>query len=95
MKQTDPHFKMRLSPELKERIAEAAKKNGRSMNAEVVHRLQNSFEERDFWLSEENRDVAFENLGDDEGMLLSLFRDLDQEDTKMFLRLLGHVLRKN
>lgn len=43
MKQTDLHFKMRLSPELKEKIAKAAKDEGRSMNAEIVQRLDISF----------------------------------------------------
>ena len=44
MKQTDPHFKMRLSPELKEQISVAAKAAGRSMNAEIVQRLDESFQ---------------------------------------------------
>lgn len=43
-KQTDPQYKMRLPPELKERIAESAKAHNRSMNADIVSRLEQSFE---------------------------------------------------
>lgn len=43
MKQTDPQYKLRFPPKLKERIEEAAKASGRSMNAEIVSRLENSF----------------------------------------------------
>lgn len=35
---------LRMPPELKERIESEAKKNGRSMNAEIVARLQESLE---------------------------------------------------
>ena len=40
MKQTDPQYKLRLPQELKDLVEEAAKRTGRSMNAEVVARLQ-------------------------------------------------------
>lgn len=39
-------FGLRLLPELRERIEAAAKESGRSMNAEIVTRLQESFEPR-------------------------------------------------
>ncbi|MBJ2139258.1 Arc-like DNA binding dprotein [Delftia sp. 60] len=44
MKQTDPQYKLRLPQELKDLVEEAAKRTGRSMNAEVVARLQTTFE---------------------------------------------------
>lgn len=43
-KQTDPQFKLRLPLELKERIEKAAVTNNRSMNAEIVDRLEQSFD---------------------------------------------------
>ncbi|PPA76496.1 hypothetical protein C4E15_06795 [Achromobacter spanius] len=43
MKQTDPQYKLRLPQELKDLIEEAAKANGRSMNAEMVFRLEQTF----------------------------------------------------
>lgn len=41
-KQTDPQFKLRLTPELKAGIETAAASNNRSMNAEIVARLEAS-----------------------------------------------------
>lgn len=38
-----PQMKLRLPPELKEQVESVAKENGRSMNAEIVHRLESSF----------------------------------------------------
>lgn len=38
-----PSYPLRMPPELKERVANAAKASGRSMHAEVVARLQQSF----------------------------------------------------
>lgn len=39
-KQTDPQFKLRFTPELRDQIEAAAKANNRSMNAEIVARLE-------------------------------------------------------
>jgi len=38
-----PQMRLRMSPELREKIEEESKVNGRSMNAEIVHRLEESF----------------------------------------------------
>ncbi|WP_431107634.1 Arc family DNA-binding protein [Variovorax paradoxus] len=43
MKQTDPQFKIRLTPELKERLEKAAG-DTRTISAEIIDRLQKSFE---------------------------------------------------
>ena len=45
MARTDPQFNVRMPADLKEKIEDAAKKNGRSMNAEIVYRLQQSIED--------------------------------------------------
>ncbi|MFG1348610.1 Arc family DNA-binding protein [Xanthobacter autotrophicus] len=45
MKQTDPQMKIRLPPDIKARIEAAAAANNRSMNAEIVTRLEMSFNE--------------------------------------------------
>ncbi|PWE56846.1 hypothetical protein DEM27_10330 [Metarhizobium album] len=42
-KQTDPQFKLRMTPEIKEAIEAAAAANNRSMNAEILSRLDDSF----------------------------------------------------
>lgn len=36
-------LKVRVTPEFREKIIESAKENSRSMNAEIVHRLEQSF----------------------------------------------------
>lgn len=43
MSREDPQLRVRIPPELKEKIEDAAKSNARSMNAEIVHRLDASF----------------------------------------------------
>lgn len=44
MARDDPMMRFRAPADLKARIEEAAAKNGRSLNAEIVHRLEESFE---------------------------------------------------
>lgn len=41
--QTDPQYKLRLPPELKAKIEESAKLHNRSMNADMVFRLEQTF----------------------------------------------------
>ncbi len=43
MKTTLPDFKVRLPQSLKDQIEEAARQTNRSMNGEIVHRLEMSF----------------------------------------------------
>lgn len=43
-KQTDPQHNIRIPIELKTKIAESAKAHNRSMNADIVARLEKSFE---------------------------------------------------
>lgn len=45
MAREDPQMKLRLPIELKALVEEAAMEAGRSINAEIVHRLANSFAE--------------------------------------------------
>lgn len=41
--QTDPQYKLRWSEELRDKIQESAKQHNRSMNADIVARLEESF----------------------------------------------------
>lgn len=45
MSREDPQTKLRLPPELKARIEQSAKEHNRSMNADMVARLEKSFED--------------------------------------------------
>lgn len=44
MSRTDPQFKLRMPPALRARVEQAAKASLRSLNAELVLRIQQSFE---------------------------------------------------
>ena len=44
MKKDDPQFRLRVPDEMHALLADAAKKNRRSINAEIVARLQGSLE---------------------------------------------------
>lgn len=58
-----PAYPLRLSPDLKERVQAAAAASGRSFNAEVTHRVQQSFEpaaqpaDAQFLIAKWNRDL--------------------------------------
>jgi hypothetical protein len=43
MSREDAQFKLRLAADLRDKIADAAADNGRSLNAEISFRLENSF----------------------------------------------------
>ena len=43
MSREDPQFKLRMTEDLKAKVEEAAKANNRSMNAEIVARLEGTF----------------------------------------------------
>lgn len=47
MARTDPHFRLRIPADLKDRIEAAASKSNRSINAEILSRLEGSFETGD------------------------------------------------
>lgn len=54
-KQTDPQFKLRMPKYLKDLIDRAAEENNRSINAEIVERLEASFSGRERRVEFENR----------------------------------------
>lgn len=43
MARDDPHFRLRIPEDLKRRVTEAADSNKRSINAEIIARLEHSF----------------------------------------------------
>ncbi|MCO6180271.1 Arc family DNA-binding protein [Ciceribacter sp. RN22] len=43
MSREDPQLKLRLPEELKQRVVEAARRNNRSVNAEIVNLLEDAF----------------------------------------------------
>lgn len=59
-KQTDPQHNIRIPIELKNKIAESAKAHNRSMNADIVARLEKSFEMEIKETSDDIRDIVRE-----------------------------------
>ena len=47
MSRTDPQFKLRMPPALRARVEQAARASMRSLNAELVFRVEQSFEGAD------------------------------------------------
>jgi Arc-like DNA binding dprotein len=81
-----PPFGLRMRPELKRRVEEAARANNRSLNSEIVARLEQSFRE-------ESRPTIFSgqpSLSDHEGRLSALEGIVDllmTEDVELSKRL--------
>lgn len=62
MKTTMPDFKVRLPQSLKDQIEEAAAKNNRSMNGEILARLEASFAENAEVASDARSKLAAQRL---------------------------------
>ncbi|MDH2019430.1 Arc family DNA-binding protein [Acinetobacter ursingii] len=73
MSREDPQLKIRLPQELKDKISESASNLGRSINADVVARLEQSFETP----KNENTDEVYELIS--EKFLLNLMRVLKEQ----------------
>jgi len=91
-------FVLRLSEDLRERIAEAARLYRRSMNSEIVVRLEQSLSgvpDREFEVAVEppffpHMETAFRrDLSDEEDRLIRLFRRLSAKQRAALLDLLG------
>ena len=92
-KQTDPQYKLRLPPELKERIEKAALENKRSMNAEIVARLESTFDDapgsgRFFTRAEVTR-IVQKAVDDAMSLLISDFSETFEDIAKK-----GHTTRR-
>ncbi|NIC37193.1 Arc family DNA-binding protein [Halomonas desiderata] len=62
--QTDPQYKLRMPPELHEQLKRAAKENHRSMNAEIIARLQSTFEEHRLYGHKLSEEITAEEARD-------------------------------
>ena len=69
MSREDPQTKIRFAADLKLRLIEAAKANGRTINAEVVNRIESSFVEANADLS---KGVAARQISEIHAMVLEL-----------------------
>ncbi len=78
-------FVVRFPPGMRDRIAQAATHSHRSMNAEIVARLQRSMVE---WPGDLPRTEGCVPQGLEEGLLLDCFRRLPAEKRQALLALL-------
>ena len=77
MTKNDPHFRLRLPADLKSRVGQSAEKNNRSINAEIVHRLEASFvfqpvrdmTAREVIIQQHQRERVAEQIAQDEALL--------------------------
>ncbi|EAN3983151.1 Arc family DNA-binding protein [Salmonella enterica] len=108
MSREDAQMKIRLPAELKERLEKAAQENKRSMNAEVIHRLKESF---NFYLNIEydnfDKELSDSNIWHhfleslkhsdvDTEFFAKLFEkkyELDKENEKVYNMLLTYVIQ--
>lgn len=82
-------FGLRMPPELRKRVEKSARANGRSLNAELVLRLQSSVEKDPLFTARiaEPRDRY--QLTPDQTALLSAYDDLSPRRRRALLELLG------
>lgn len=79
MSREDPQMKLRIPAELKQLIEDAAKANGRSMNAEIVARLEATFQQ----VSEISQAIqSLEKFAERKGVKFSLSIGKDLEDNE-------------
>jgi len=88
MAQTDPHFKIRLAPALKEQIENSAREHKRTMTADITARLEASFAGPERAL--EGNDLG--QLTVDETVLIAILRECDPKQREAFLTFGRQVL---
>lgn len=86
-------FGVRMPPKLKEQLLELAQENHRSLNAEVVARLERSVRLEQAGAPEEPGRRSGAAAEDQETMFLELFRQLPEEIRGDFLDTLVKLLR--
>ena len=86
----NPQMRLRLPPELRTQIEEASKNNGRSMNAEIVFRLAETFD-KDFLVDTKpyDADVPHGALG---RLILLTLQAIHIKDSARLLNQLKTVL---
>lgn len=77
MAREDPQLKLRLTEEMKAKVTEAAKASGRSVNAEIVARLEASFDAKE---TKSARDI----IADIQAALHAMQDDLARQRAYMY-----------
>lgn len=82
---------LRMPPEVKEQIEAAAKANGRSMNAEIVARLQASFEPLS---GHEKRDLQAQTILEVAKLSMTLFEMMRDAKSATFPETVMHSVER-
>lgn len=90
MTRRDPMIHVRVPDELKDKLGSLAKGSGRSMNAEIVHRLEESV-----YLSRSAMALAEGELNDAERTLVALWRRMNDEQRRSWILLLNSGLNSS
>lgn len=77
MRKDDPQINLRIPPALKERIQQAAKTNHRTQTAEILARLQESFDEENTYTSSVERPDLTEEVRRE--LLASMIAEMVEE----------------
>lgn len=85
-------FGLRMPPELKKRIEKSAKTNRRSMNAELVLRLQDSVERDPMFVPDIRETAETYTLTQDQTALLSAYNELTPRQRQALIELLGGLV---
>ncbi|EAP9736176.1 Arc family DNA-binding protein [Salmonella enterica] len=96
MSRLNPQFNVRISPELKEQVIELAKKNKRSINAEVVAALERSVRESGKVIQDENGDIHISLTKMEASLLesqLSMIKEISDMQKRMdnILEIIGKL----
>lgn len=81
-------FGLRMPAELRKLVEKSAKINRRSLNAELVMRLQSSVERDPVFVPDISEDGADYGLSDDQSALVSLYNRLPARRRKVLLEFL-------
>lgn len=84
-------FGLRMPPELKKRIEKSAQTNRRSINAELVLRLQDSVDKDPMFIPEIRETAENYTLSADQSMLLSAYNELSPRHRRALLELLTGI----
>lgn len=89
---TADKFVVRLPLGMRDRIADVARHNHRSMNSEIISRLEQSLNQEDNVTIEEGLRIDSPSLSIHERELLQHFRQLAQRQQNALLALINHDL---
>lgn len=86
-------FGLRMPPELRKLIEKSARLNHRSMNAELVMRLQSSVEQDPVFFPEVSEDGPEYTLTEDQSALIRLYSRMPARRKKVLLKFLQEMER--